>query len=339
METGLRGHKRSLHLGRDDDGMTRQIVVLAGGVGGAKMAQGLMHAFDDVELTVIVNTADDFELYGLHISPDLDTVMYTLGGIANPATGWGIEGDTRYTLDGIASYGVESWFLLGDRDFATHILRSMWLKEGATLTEVTRRLSDGLGIPARILPMANEPVATMVRTPDGELPFQGYFVRRHQQDDVLGVRFAGIEHAHATQEALDALELADLIVFAPSNPIVSIGPLLALTELKSAVEASPAPKVAISPIIAGKALKGPADKMLTTLGHEPSAIGVARILQAVIDGFVIDEQDRNAIAQIELLGLDVREMQTVMGDRDDRARLGRAVIDFGWSLRSDAIPA
>ncbi len=324
---------------RDDDGMTRRIVVLAGGVGGAKMAQGLMHAFDDVELTVIVNTADDFELYGLRISPDLDTVMYTLGGIANPSTGWGIEGDTRQTLDGIGAYGVESWFLLGDRDFSTHILRSMWLKEGATLTEVTRRLSDALGIPARIVPMANEPVATMVQTPEGELTFQDYFVRRHQEDDVLEVRFAGIEHAHATEEVLDAIESTELIVFAPSNPIVSIGPLLALSELKAAVEASRAPKVAISPIIAGKALKGPADKMLSTLGHEPSAVGVAKILQPVIDGFVIDERDRDAIAEIETLGLRVQELQTIMGDRDDRARLGRAVIDFGWSLRTDAVPA
>lgn len=148
--------------------MTRRIVALAGGVGGAKMAQGLLHAYEDVELTVVVNTADDFELYGLRISPDLDTVMYTLGEIANPATGWGIEGDTRHTLDGIGAYGVEHWFLLGDRDFATHILRTAWLKDGATLTEVTTRLSDGLGVRARIVPMSNDPVATMVQTPDGE---------------------------------------------------------------------------------------------------------------------------------------------------------------------------
>ncbi len=319
--------------------MTRRIVVLAGGVGGAKMAQGLMHAYEDVELTVIVNTADDFDLYGLRISPDLDTVMYTLGGIANPVTGWGIADDTRKTLDGIEAYGAESWFLLGDRDFATHILRTMWLKEGATLTEVTRRLSDALGIPARIVPMSNDRVATMVRTPAGELSFQDYFVRRHQADDVLGVRFAGIDQAHATQEALASIESADLIVFAPSNPIVSIGPLLALTELRTAIAASVVPRVAISPIIAGKALKGPADKMLTTLGHEPSAVGVAKILQPGIDGFVLDEQDRHASAQIASLGLHVRDLQTIMGDRDDRARLGRAVIDFGWSLRADAVLA
>lgn len=319
--------------------MTRRIVALAGGVGGAKMAQGLMHAFEDVELTVIVNTADDFDLYGLRISPDLDTVMYTLGGIANPVTGWGIEGDTRNTLDGIGAYGEEPWFLLGDRDFATHILRTMWLKEGAALTEVTQRLSEGLGIPAQIVPMSNEQVATLVQTPAGELTFQDYFVRRRQEDDVLGVRFAGIEHAHATPEALDAIAVADLIVFAPSNPIVSIGPLLALAELKAAIDASLAPKVAISPIIAGKALKGPADKMLTTLGHEPSAVGVAKILQPTIDGFVVDERDRDASAEIESLGLRVQDMQTIMGDRDDRARLGRAVIDFGWSLRMDTIPA
>src|SRR5687768_14403052 len=172
--------------------MTR-IVALAGGVGGAKMAQGLMHAFADVELTVVVNTADDFELFGLRISPDLDTVMYTLGGIANPATGWGIAGDTRGTLAGIAGYGVDTWFLVGDRDFATDILRTAWLREGQTLTEVTRRLADGLGIRARIVPMTNDPVATLVQTPEGELAFQDYFVRRQQQDTVTGVTFAGIE--------------------------------------------------------------------------------------------------------------------------------------------------
>jgi LPPG:FO 2-phospho-L-lactate transferase len=215
----------------------------------------------------------------------------------------------------------------------------MWLAEKATLTEVTRRLSDGLGIAARIVPMTDEPVATMVQTPAGELVFQDYFVRRHQEDDVLGVRFAGIEEAHATRDALDAIESADVIVFAPSNPIVSIGPLLTLTELKAAIEDSHAPKVAISPIVAGKALKGPADKMLTTLGHEPSAVGVARILQSVIDGFVIDARDGDAISDIEALGIPARAMQTVMGDRDDRSRLGREIIDFGWSLRTDAILA
>lgn len=311
---------------------------MAGGVGGAKMAQGLLHSWDDIDLTVVVNTADDFELYGLRISPDLDTVMYTLGEIANPVTGWGIEGDTRHTLDGIGAYGIENWFLLGDRDFSTHILRTMWSKEGVTLTEITRRLSDGLQIPAGIIPMSNEPVATMVQTPVGELAFQDYFVRRHQKDDVLGVRFAGIENARATSEALVALAHADLIVFAPSNPIVSIGPLLAMSELRTAIEASKAPRVAISPIIGGKALKGPADKMLTTLGYESSALGVAKILQPFIDGFILDQQDRDIVPAVEALGMRARALQTIMGDRNDRARLGREVIDFGWSLRSDVIP-
>jgi len=318
--------------------MTR-IVALAGGVGGAKMAQGLMHAFDDVELTVVVNTADDFELYGLRISPDLDTVMYTLGEIANPATGWGIAGDTRGTLDGIAAYGVETWFLIGDRDFATDILRTAWLREGQTLTEVTRRLSDGLGIPARIVPMTDDPVATMVQTSDGELAFQDYFVRRQQQDVVTGVRFAGIEQAVANQQAVDAIGRADLIVFCPSNPIVSIGPLLALPELRAAVEQCRAPRVAVSPIIQGKALKGPADKMLSSLGHAASAAGVAAILRPLLDGYVLDQQDANAIPEIEALGIPARALQTIMGDRDDRARLGREVIDFGLSLRTEAAHA
>jgi LPPG:FO 2-phospho-L-lactate transferase len=316
--------------------MTR-IVALAGGVGGAKMSQGLLHAFDDVELTVVVNTADDFELFGLRISPDLDTVMYTLGEIANPATGWGIAGDTRGTLDGIAAYGVETWFLIGDRDFATDILRTAWLREGQRLTEVTRRLSDGLGIEAKIVPMTDDPVATMVQTPDGELTFQDYFVRRQQQDVVTGVTFTGIEQASATQEALDAIESAELIVFCPSNPIVSIGPLLAIPELRAAVERSRAPRIAVSPIVAGKALKGPADKMLASLGYEASAASVASILRPLIDGYVLDERDADAIPAIESLGLPAQALQTIMGGRDDRARLGREVIEFGLSLRPGAV--
>ncbi len=315
--------------------MTR-IVALAGGVGGAKMAQGLMHAADDVDLTVIVNTADDFELFGLRISPDLDTVMYTLGEIANPVTGWGIANDTRGTLDGIAAYGIETWFLVGDRDFATDILRTAWLREGQTLSEVTSRLSQGLGINAHIVPMTNEPVATMVQTPDGELSFQDYFVRRQQQDEVTGVRFAGIESATATQESLDAIESADLIVFCPSNPIVSIGPLLAIPELRHAVEQSRAPRVAVSPIIQGKALKGPADRMLSSLGYDASAVGVAHILRTAIDGYVLDEQDAGSLPAIEAMGLVGRALQTIMGGKDDRARLGREVIDFGLSLDLDA---
>ena len=318
--------------------MTR-IVALAGGVGGAKMAQGLLHAFDDIELTVVVNTADDFELFGLRISPDLDTVMYTLGEIANPVTGWGIAGDTRGTLDGIAAYGVDTWFLIGDRDFATDILRTAWLREGRTLAEVTQRLSEGLGIIAKIVPMTNDPVETMVLTPDGELAFQDYFVRRQQRDEVTGVRFAGIELASATQESLDAIAAADLIVFCPSNPIVSIGPLLALPELRSAVEQSRAPRVAVSPIVAGKALKGPADKMLNSLGFDASAVAVATILHPLIDGYVLDERDRDEIPAVEALGVPARALQTVMGGRDDRARLGREVIEFGLSLRWDAVPA
>ena len=319
--------------------MTRRIVVMAGGVGGAKMAEGLMHAYDDIELTVVVNTADDFPLFGLRISPDLDTVMYTLGGIANPATGWGIEGDTRHTLDGIGAYGVDTWFLLGDRDFSTHILRTMWINDGMTLTEVTQRLAGGLGIPAHILPMTNDPVATMIQTAQGELAFQDYFVRRRQEDEVLGVRFDGIEQARVPSAVGDAIEAADLIVFAPSNPIVSIGPLLAMRELRHVIESCGVPRVAMSPIIGGKALKGPADKMLTTLGHEPSALGVAKILQPFIDGFILDQQDRDIVPAVEALGIRARTLQTIMGNRADRARLGREVIDFGWSLRAESIPA
>lgn len=319
--------------------MSERIVALAGGVGGAKMAEGLLYSAPEVDLTVIVNTADDFDIYGLRVCPDLDTVMYTLAGIANPATGWGIEGDTRQTLDGIAAYGEEPWFLIGDRDFATDILRSAWLRDGVSLSEVTRRLAAGLGIAAAIVPMSDDPVATIVETPAGDLAFQDYFVRRRQEDEVRGVRFEGIEQARATPAAIAAIDQADLIVFCPSNPIVSLGPLLGLADLRGAIESRKAPAVAISPIIAGKALKGPADKMLSSLGHDASALGVARILRPFIDGFVIDQQDLDLVPAIEATGLPVRPLDTIMGGREGRVRLAREVIEFGRTLRTGPVLA
>lgn len=313
------------------------IVALAGGVGGARMADGLQRAVPPGELTVVVNTADDFAHYGLHISPDLDTVMYTLAGIADPVNGWGIAGDTRHTLDAIARYGRDPWFLLGDQDFATHILRTERLRGGEPLSAVTRELATALGIPSRIVPMTDDRVATLIETPDGTLDFQDYFVGRRQRDRVLGVTFAGIERSTPSEAALAAIGAADAVVIAPSNPIVSIGPILAVPSMADALRATPAPVVAVSPIVGGKALKGPAASMLESLGHEVSARGVARIYGTLIDGLVIDETDRALTPEIELLGVRVLVTGTVMGDGPDRERLAREILDFARSLERAAI--
>ncbi len=309
------------------------VVVLAGGVGGAKLAHGFAQLDLGSRLTVIVNTADDFELYGLTICPDLDTVLYTLAGIANPVTGWGILGDTANTLAMLGRYGRPTWFWLGDRDLATHILRTERLRQGARLTEVAAELAAALGVTARILPMSDQPVRTIVETPDGPLPFQDYFVRRRQRDTVLAVRFAGIEQARPTPEVERALADSSAIVLAPSNPIVSIGPILALPGLRARLVDHPAPIVAVSPIIAGRALKGPADRMLASLGLEVSPVGVARLYQGFLDGLVIDAADAASAPAIERLGIRPLVTDAVMYDEADRARLARETLAFARQLR------
>jgi LPPG:FO 2-phospho-L-lactate transferase len=309
------------------------IVTFAGGVGGAKMAQGIAGAIDPAQQTVVVNIADDFELYGLNISPDIDTVLYTLGGIANPATGWGIAGDTTNALNAMPRLGEEQpWFILGDQDIATHLLRTSRLRSGDSLSRITADFADGLGIGSRVLPASDDRIATHVETPSGTFAFQDYFVRRRQQDDVLGVLFQGIQTARPTPDVLEAIADADVIVFAPSNPIVSIAPILDIRGIREAVITSAAVKVAVSPIIGGKALKGPADRMLSGLGHESSALGVARIYAGLIDGFVIDQQDGHLAPAVESLGMSVLATQSIMGDAADRARFGREVLTFARRL-------
>jgi LPPG:FO 2-phospho-L-lactate transferase len=308
------------------------IVAFAGGVGGAKLAHGLYQALPPDALTVVVNTADDVELFGLRISPDADTVMYTLAGIANPETGWGIVGDTWQTLEMLTRYGHDTWFRIGDHDFATHITRTEQLRAGRSLTAATQALTTALGIRARLLPMCDEPVATQVDTPVGRLPFQDYFVRRHHSDSVLGVLFAGIEAARITEPVAQALQQAQAIVFCPSNPVVSIGPILAVPGMREAISAVAAPTVAVSPIVGGKALRGPADRMLSDLGFDVSAFGVAQMYQGVIDGFVIDTADAALQERIAALGMDVLVTPTVMRDDRDRRELARAVLDFAAQL-------
>jgi LPPG:FO 2-phospho-L-lactate transferase len=310
------------------------IVTIAGGVGGAKMAHGLAGAINPADQTVIVNTADDFELHGLHISPDIDTVLYTLGGLANPVQGWGIEGDTRAALDAMTRLGEEPWFLLGDQDIATHVLRTARRRHGSTLSQVTADFARSLGIESRVLPVTDDPIATFIETPSGTFAFQDYFVRRRQQDDVVGVRFAGIAQSRPAPGVLEAIADADTIIIAPSNPIVSVAPVLDVPGVQFAVETSRAIKIAVSPIVGGRALKGPADKMLTTLGHEPSAVGIARIYAGLVDGLVIDNIDTALIPEIEALGLTTIALQSIMGDAHDRARFGREVLAFAESLRT-----
>ncbi len=306
------------------------IVALAGGVGGAKLAQGLALALPPSDLAVVVNTADDFDLYGLRICPDLDTVLYTLAGIANPETGWGIAGDTYASLDAIARYGREPWFRLGDQDIATHILRTERLRAGATLTATMAELAGALGVTARILPMTDDPVATLVDTPAGRLEFQEYFVGRKQADEVLGVTFRGIEAARLPDGVAAAIAAAELIVVCPSNPIVSIGPILAVPGFRAGLDAAAVPIIAVSPIVGGRALKGPADRMLASLGHGVSAAGVASLYAGLVDGMVVDEADRDLAPAIAAdSGMETLVTQTVMGGPEDRHRLAAEVLAFG----------
>ncbi len=309
-----------------------RVCALAGGVGGAKLSAGLQEVLAPGALTVVVNTADDFDLWGLRICPDLDTVMYTLAGISNPETGWGLAGESFDALGMLARYGEDTWFLLGDRDLATHVLRTARLRAGETLTTVTGALSGSLGVRSAVLPMSDEEVSTVLKTPAGLLEFQEYFVRRGQRDEVLGVELRGVGEARPTDAVLEALAAADVVVFCPSNPIVSVGPILALPGMREALASSSAPKVAVSPIVGGRALKGPADRMLASLGHEVSAAGVAAIYEGLVDGMVVDRVDVEERAGVEALGMQVLATDSVMRGAQDRARLAREVVEFGAGL-------
>ncbi|HYZ06362.1 MAG TPA: 2-phospho-L-lactate transferase [Rubrobacter sp.] len=309
-----------------------KVCALAGGVGGAKLASGLQDVLPPGDLSVVVNTADDFDLWGLHICPDLDTVMYTLAGISNPETGWGIVGESFETLNMVESYGEETWFKLGDRDLATHILRTFRMGSGETLTQATVGLSGALGVESAVLPMSDDPISTILDTPVGRLEFQEYFVRRGQSDEVLGIELRGIDDAGPTERVLEAISRADAIVFCPSNPVVSVGPILALPGMVEALASSSAPKVAVSPIVGGRALKGPADRMLASLGHEVSATGVARMYAGLVDGMVVDRTDEGERAGIEALGMRALATESVMRDAEGRARLASETLEFSAEL-------
>ena len=306
-----------------------KVTLLAGGTGGAKLAHGFQQVLAPGELTVIVNVADDTELYGLRVSPDVDTVLYTLAGLANAETGWGVSGDTWTALHMLGRYGEPTWFRVGDADLATHVRREHLLAGGASLTDATQSMAEALGVPSHILPATDDPVRTILHTDAGELEFQDYFVRLRQEPEVHSVRFDGIDGARPTDEVRIALDSAELIVIAPSNPIVSVEPILALPGMRQAIRSAGqrgTRRLAISPIIAGAALKGPADRMLASLGHESSALGVARMYAGLIDAFVIDEADAELAPSVEQLGMEAVVLRTVMRRDADRAALALALL-------------
>lgn len=307
---------------------TTRVVALAGGVGGAKLAEGLQDHLGP-RLAVVVNTADDCERHGLLVMPDHDTVLYTLARMEQQGLGWGIEGDTTAVMTQLGVYGEPTWFTLSDRDVALHVVRTARVREGRRLTEVCLGVQRSLGVTARILPMTEAPVRTEVRTAAGWLEFQDYFVRQRQAPDVAEVRFAGLEAAAPTPEVLAALAEAAAIVVAPSNPVVSIAPLLAVPGMRAALlaaRARGARVAAVSPIIGGRALKGPADRMLASLGEEPSAVGVARRYADLADVFVMDVEDAELAPEVAALGLEPLVTATIMGDDASRARLAGEVL-------------
>jgi LPPG:FO 2-phospho-L-lactate transferase len=317
------------------------IVTIAGGVGAARFLRGLIRVAPPSDVTAVVNTADDIEIHGLHVSPDLDTVTYTLAGAINPETGWGLAGETWSAMDALGRYGPvrppgsdagTTWFNLGDRDLATHLYRTQRLAEGADLATVTAEITRAWGLSLNVVPMTCGRVETrlVVEGPDGpeEIGFQEYFVHRRHSVVVRKVRFAGVEDTRPAPGVLGAIQGAEHVVIAPSNPIVSIGPVLAVPGLRDALVARRDRVVAVSPIVAGAALKGPADRLLTELGHEASVVGVARLYREVAGTLVVDEADAALAPRVEAEGVRCVVTATVMHGPDEAAALARTVLDL-----------
>lgn len=303
------------------------IAVLAGGVGAARFLQGLLCRVPQSDIVVISNTGDDLEFFGLHVSPDVDIVIYTLSGVIDPARGFGLTNDTQHVVAGLARFGHEPWFGLGDRDLATALHRTERLKAGATLVEVTAEIARAYGLDLRILPMSNQVVRTRVRTPAGTLAFQDYFVRRRTEDEVLGIEFAGIEAAEAAPGVIEALAGADAVLLAPSNPFVSIGPILALPGVREALRERGGPCVAVSPIVAGETIKGPAAKTMQSLGYENSARQIAELYRDFLDTLVIDNLDAGLAEPIEQLGVRAVVTDTIMRGMFEKAALAATALD------------
>jgi LPPG:FO 2-phospho-L-lactate transferase len=304
-------------------------VALAGGVGAAKFLRGLCRIVSPQNLLIVGNTGDDLELYGLHISPDLDIVMYTLAGVVDETKGWGVEGDTFHFLDGLRSLGLETWFRIGDRDLATHVIRTNLLAEGATLTQTTAQLCGRFGVKARLTPMTDQKVRTKIVSGSRTIDFQEYLVKNEMKDEVTDVIFRGAGGANPASGVIEALTRADRIIVCPSNPILSIGPMLAIPSIRKAICERRVEAVAISPIIAGKTLKGPADRVLVSKGYEASVRGVAEYYDGLIDRIVIDKADTAQRSVLEKLGLEVTVADTVMKSLEDSVELAKVVLGSG----------
>jgi LPPG:FO 2-phospho-L-lactate transferase len=300
------------------------VVVLSGGVGGARFTRGVVDVVDPRDVTVVGNVGDDLEVLGVHVSPDLDSILYALADLVDEQRGWGRADESWQALGTVAALGGETWFLLGDRDIGLHLVRTQALRAGEPLSAVTARLARGLGVEATLLPATDDRLRTWIATPIGEMPFQEWFVARTHRDEVDGVRFEGAEVAHAAPGVVAALDAADLILLAPSNPYVSLGPILAVAEIRAALERRRVPCVAVSPLIGGRAVKGPADRMLARMAGGTSPAHVARCYRGLIDALVLDESDAQ-----DLTGLDaVRPIvtRTLMRDPDARRRLAEAAL-------------
>ncbi len=302
------------------------LVVLSGGTGGAKLIEGLSHEIDAAQLTVVCNTADDFVMHGLNISPDLDTIMYTLAGVSDRVKGWGILGDTFTVLAQLEKLGGETWFKLGDRDIATHIARAGLLRAGFKLSDVTDRLRNSLGIKTRILPMSNDTIATRVETPEGEISFQEYFVKRRWQADVRKVFYTGVEKSRPAPGVLEAIDAAAGIIVCPSNPVTSIGPILAVAGIRDALKQVNVSIVGVSPMIGESAISGPAHKLMVAQGMEPSALGAAKGYADFLDQFVIDNEDEALTKKLETLGIGVVKTSIRMNSLADKQALARQVL-------------
>jgi LPPG:FO 2-phospho-L-lactate transferase len=302
------------------------IVVLAGGVGAARFLQGVVQVFPQEEITVIANTGDDRTFYGLNVSPDSDIVIYTLASVVDEKNGWGIRNDTYHTMQQLTSYGNDDWFMLGDRDLATHIHRTNLLRQGKTLSEITDELRQKFGLKLRIIPMSDQPIATHIQTPAGLFHFEEYMVQRRCSDEVQDVVFVGADKAKPAPGVLDAIKQADAILIAPSNPIVSIGSILSVPGIHEVLHEASGMVVAVSPIVGGAPIKGPADKLMKGLHVEVSAVGVARYYRDFLDVMVIDNQDAHLAERIEDLGIPTRVTNTIMSDDQAKAELARQVL-------------
>ena len=303
-----------------------RITALAGGGGAAKFLRGLVLATEQRDVTVIGNTGDDAVFHGLHVSPDLDIVAYTLAGVIDEV-GWGIKADTTHALDQLAGYGVDTWFTLRDRDLGTHMARTTWLSDGLPLSEITARITEGLGIQVTILPMSDDPVRTKIVTVEGiEREFQEYFVRFRHSEQVAEVRFEGADEAHPAPGVIEAIEAAERIIICPSNPVVSIGPILAVPGIREALRRRRDSVFGISPIVQGAALKGPADKLLPIWGVESSAAGVASLYRDICGTFVVDFRDAPEAAKVESMGMRVMVLETIMETEGIARQLAKEIL-------------